>query len=50
MDILSTYPVGKLLHCAGAGELYLSRYNPDFNPIDKPWSKVKAVLRKLFLM
>ncbi|MBD5102413.1 MAG: hypothetical protein HDT27_06940 [Subdoligranulum sp.] len=27
--------------------LYLPPYSPDFNPIEKMWSKVKAILRKL---
>ena len=27
--------------------LYLPPYSPDLNPIEKLWSKVKAILRKL---
>jgi len=27
--------------------LYLPPYSPDFNPIEKLWSKIKAFLRKL---
>ena len=27
--------------------LYLPPYSPDFNPIEKLWSKIKAILRKL---
>ena len=27
--------------------LYLPPYSPDFNPIEKMWSKIKAILRKL---
>ncbi len=36
-----------MLHNAGAGLLYLPAYSPDLNPIEKLWSKVKAILRKL---
>ncbi|RJV93727.1 hypothetical protein DWW15_17800 [Subdoligranulum sp. AF14-43] len=27
--------------------LYLPQYSPDLNPIEKLWSKIKAILRKL---
>jgi len=27
--------------------VYLSPYSPDFNPIEKMWSKIKSILRKL---
>ncbi len=27
--------------------LYLPAYSPDFNPIEKMWSKIKSILRKL---
>lgn len=50
MDNLRTHhiqAVSELLHGAGAQVLYLPPYSPDLNPIDKLWSKVKAVLRKL---
>ncbi len=50
MDNLRTHHiqmVGELLHGAGAEVLYLPAYSPDLNPIEKLWSKVKAVLRKL---
>lgn len=50
MDNLRTHhiqAVGELLHGAGAQVLYLPAYSPDLNPIEKLWSKVKAVLRKL---
>ena len=48
MDNLRTHhiqAVGELLHGAGAEVLYLSPYSPDLNPIEKLWSKVKAILR-----
>lgn len=32
---------------AGMVLLYLPPYSPDFNPIEKMWSKIKAILRKL---
>ena len=50
MDNLRTHhiqAVSELLHNAGAQVLYLPTYSPDLNPIEKFWSKVKAVLRKL---
>ena len=50
MDNLRTHHIqaaGELLRAAGADVLYLSPYSPDLNPIEKLWSKVKAVLRKL---
>lgn len=50
MDNLRTHhvrAVGELLLSAGAEVLYLPPYSPDFNPIEKLWSKVKAILRKL---
>lgn len=39
--------VAELLHDAGVQTLYLPPYSPDLNPIEKLWSKVKAILRKL---
>ena len=50
MDNLRTHhiqAVSELLHDAGAEVLYLPPYSPDLNPIEKLWSKVKAILRKL---
>lgn len=34
-----------LIEQAGAAVLFLPAYSPDFNPIEKMWSKVKACLR-----
>lgn len=34
-----------LIHAAGAMTLPLPAYSPDFNPIEKMWSKVKESLR-----
>ena len=34
------------IEAAGATRLYLSPYTPDFNPIEKAFSKLKALLRK----
>ena len=50
MDNLRTHhiqAVSELLRSAGAQVLNLPAYSPDLNPIEKLWSKVKAVLRKL---
>ena len=38
--------VGALIRAKGAIPLYLPPYSPDFNPIEKMWSKIKAILRK----
>lgn len=35
----------KLIEQAGAEVRFLPPYSPDFNPIEKMWSKVKALLR-----
>lgn len=50
MDNLSahhTKGVDDLLRSAGAIPLYLPPYSPDLNPIEKMWSKMKTILRKL---
>lgn len=50
MDNLRTHHIqamGELLHGAGVEVLYLPPYSPDLNPIEKLWSKVKALLRNL---
>lgn len=36
----------KLIKQAGAYVWFLPPYSPDFNPIEKMWSKIKAYLRK----
>ena len=38
--------VKKLLDSSGIRYIYLPPYSPDLNPIEKLWSKVKALLRK----
>ena len=35
------------IRAAGATVEYLPAYSPDLNPIEKMWSKIKAVLRAL---
>jgi len=48
MDNLSPHksePTLALIAQAGAEVLFLPAYSPDFNPIEKMWSKVKACLR-----
>ena len=50
MDNLSPHksdPTLALITQAGAQVLFLPAYSPDFNPIEKMWSKVKALLRAL---
>jgi len=49
MDNLSSHKgpgVRKAIESAGARLLYLPPYSPDFNPIEKAFSKLKALLRK----
>ena len=38
--------VKELLDSSGIRYIYLPPYSPDLNPIEKLWSKVKALLRK----
>lgn len=38
--------VARTLRKAGVGVWYLPPYSPDYNPIEKVWAKVKALLRK----
>jgi transposase len=48
MDNLSPHksdPTLALIVHAGAQVLFLPAYSPDLNPIEKMWSKVKALLR-----
>ena len=50
MDNLSPHksePTLQLIEAAGAEVLFLPAYSPDLNPIEKMWSKVKAILRRL---
>lgn len=35
-----------MIEAAGARMLFLPPYSPDFNPIEKAFSKLKALLRK----
>jgi transposase len=49
MDNLSSHKgprVREMIEAEGAGLLYLPPYSPDFNPIEKAFSKLKALLRK----
>lgn len=48
MDNLSPHKSDQtlaLIAAAGAQVLFLPAYSPDFNPIEKMWSKVKGLLR-----
>ena len=50
MDNLSSHKgpaVRRMIEAAGARLLYLPPYSPDFNPIEKAFAKLKALLRKL---
>lgn len=49
MDNLSSHKRAKIaeqIEAAGGRVLYLLRYSPDFNPIEKAFSKLKALLCK----
>jgi len=49
MDNLSSHKVSgvrEAITAAGATVLYLPPYSPDFNPIEKLFSKLKALLRR----
>jgi transposase len=48
MDNLAAHksePTLALIAQAGAQALFLPAYSPDLNPIEKMWSKIKALLR-----
>jgi len=50
LDNLSAHKNQKtrdLIESAGAELWFLPPYSPDLNPIEKMWSKIKAILRKL---
>ena len=49
MDNLAPHksaPTLQLITQAGATALFLPAYSPDFNPIEKMWSKIKSLLRR----
>ena len=50
LDNLSAHKgkeIQELIESIGAEIWYLPPYSPDLNPIEKMWSKVKSILRKL---
>jgi transposase len=50
LDNLSAHKnkdIRQLIESVGAELWYLPPYSPDLNPIEKMWSKVRAILRKL---
>lgn len=50
MDNLSSHKVSGIeesIKAVNAELRYLPPYSPDLNPIEKMWSKIKAILRKL---
>lgn len=49
MDNLSAHKDGevrRLIQAAGAELLFLPPYSPEFNPIEKTWAKLKALIRR----
>jgi hypothetical protein len=50
MDNLSSHKVSgviEAIEATGASVMFLPPYSPDLNPIERMWSKIKAILRKL---
>lgn len=50
MDNLSAHKTAAVLHSirnAGAQVMFLPPYSPEYNPIEKAWSKMKAMMRRL---
>jgi transposase len=50
LDNLRAHKVPRIreeIEKTGALLLYLPPYSPDFNPIEKMWSKIKTILRKM---
>jgi transposase len=50
LDNLSAHKgseIRELIESVGAELWFLPAYSPDLNPIEKMWSKVKAILRKI---
>jgi transposase len=50
MDNLSSHKgpaIREMIEAVGAELWFLPPYSPDLNPIEKMWSKVKAILRRL---
>ena len=50
MDNMRTHHISavrEILEQSGIKLLYLPPYSPDLNPIEKLWSKIKSILRKL---
>jgi len=39
--------VGEAIEARGASVLHLPPYSPDFNPIEKPFSKIKSILERI---
>jgi transposase len=39
--------VRQAIEAAGAASLFLPPYSPEFNPIERAWSKMKELLRRL---
>lgn len=49
MDNLSAHKDGKVLEYignAGAQVMFIPPYSPEFNPIEKTWSKLKDIVRR----
>ena len=50
MDNLSAHkdrPAVAMIEAAGAEALFLPPYSPEYNPIERAWSKMKAMMRRM---
>ena len=50
MDNVRTHRVAgvrEAIEARGASVLHIPRYSPDFNPIEKPFSKIKSILERI---
>ena len=50
MDNLSVHKdteVVRLIRDVGADVIFLPPYSPEFNPIEKAWAKIKALIRRV---
>ncbi len=47
LNVHKSEPARRQIEARGAWLIYLPPYSPDWNPIEKCWAKIKAVLRRL---
>ncbi len=47
LNVHKSEPARRQIEACGARLIFLPPYSPDWNPIEKCWAKIKAVLRRL---